>query len=144
MYIVPVGLSKVVGCQWTAYLVSFSRLLCLAFLCWWWRFFLYKISLDWPLTLTTRSLTLKLKFVTTLTCKLLMHVLFWSAVSMYNVNQWFTISFFFVYFPEKACGIDLQLDMNIWHRHSIKLWEVCYLLEYNFTCQVCHSVLKQL
>ena len=126
VYIVPAGLSKVAGSWWTAYLVSNSWLLCLAFL-YWWCFFFNKISLVWPLTLTTQPSTLKLKFVTTLTCKLLMHahVLFWSAVSMYNVNQWFTISFFFVYFPEKACGIDLQLDMNIWHQHSIKPWEVC-------------------
>ena len=42
----------------TAYLVSISRLLCLAFL-YGWRF-LNKISLDWPLTLTTQPSTSKL------------------------------------------------------------------------------------
>ena len=42
----------------TAYLVSIGQLLCLAFL-YRWRF-LYKISLDWPLTLTTQLSTSKL------------------------------------------------------------------------------------
>ena len=42
----------------TAYLVSIGQLLCLAFL-YGWRF-LHKISLDWPLTLTTQSSTSKL------------------------------------------------------------------------------------
>ena len=41
-----------------AYLVSNSRLLCLAFL-YGWRF-LNKISLDWPLTLTTQPSTSRL------------------------------------------------------------------------------------
>ena len=41
-----------------AYLVSIGRLLCLAFL-YGWRF-LNKISLDWPLTLTTQPSTSKL------------------------------------------------------------------------------------
>ena len=41
-----------------AYLVSISRLLCLAFL-YGWRF-LNKMSLDWPLTLTTQPSTSKL------------------------------------------------------------------------------------
>ena len=41
-----------------AYLVSNSRLLCLSFL-YGWRF-LNKISLDWPLTLTTQQSTSRL------------------------------------------------------------------------------------
>ena len=47
------------GCQKkiAAYLVSIGRLLCLAFLYGW--SFLNKISLDWPLTLTTQPSTSK-------------------------------------------------------------------------------------
>ena len=54
------GLSKVAGCQCqiTAYLISISWLLCLASL-YGWRF-LNKISLDWPITLTTELSTSKL------------------------------------------------------------------------------------
>ena len=54
------GLSKVAGCQCqiNAYLVSISWLLCLASL-YGWRF-LNKISLDWPITLTTGLSTSKL------------------------------------------------------------------------------------
>ena len=40
-----------------AYLVSISQLLCLAFLYGW--HFLNKISLDWPLTLTTSAVYFK-------------------------------------------------------------------------------------
>ena len=42
----------------TTYLVSISQLLCLAFLYRW--HFLNKISLDWPLTLTTQPSTSRL------------------------------------------------------------------------------------
>jgi len=56
------GLSKVAG-SWlpvkiAPYLVSIGRLFCLAFLYRW--SFLNKISLDWPLTLTTEPSTSKL------------------------------------------------------------------------------------
>ena len=44
--------------KFTAYLVSISQLLCLAFLYRW--HFLNKISLDWPLTLTTQPSTSRL------------------------------------------------------------------------------------
>ena len=54
------GLSKVgqLPVKITAYLVTISRLLCLAFLYRW--HFLSKISLDLPLTLTTQLSTSKL------------------------------------------------------------------------------------
>ena len=45
-----------------AYLVSIGWLLCLAFLYGW--CFLFKISLDWPLTLTTQPSTSKLSVTT--------------------------------------------------------------------------------
>ena len=58
------GLSEVAGCQQKSltpltYLVTtLGQLLCLAFLYGW--LFLTKISLDWPLTLTTQPSTSKL------------------------------------------------------------------------------------
>ena len=55
------GLSKVaceLSAKIAAYLVSVSWLLCLAFLYGW--YFLNKIFLDWPLTLTTQPSTSKL------------------------------------------------------------------------------------
>ena len=55
--------NRVVKSSWlpakiAAYLVSIDWLLCLAVLYIW--LFLNKISLDWPLTLTTQSSTIKL------------------------------------------------------------------------------------
>ena len=54
------GLSKLASCRQkiAAYLVRIGQLLCLAFL-YGWRF-LNKISLDWPLTLTTQPSSSKL------------------------------------------------------------------------------------
>ena len=55
------GLSKVAGCRQISpptQLVSADYVLCLAFLYGWHCF--KKISLDWPLTLTTQSSTSKL------------------------------------------------------------------------------------
>ena len=62
----PIGdwrISRVVKSSWLqakiiAYLVSISRLLCSAFLYGW--HFLFKISLDWPLSLTTQPSISKL------------------------------------------------------------------------------------
>ena len=61
--IVDWRISRVVKSSWLqakiiAYLVSISRLLCSAFLYGW--HFLFKISLDWPLSLTTQPSTSKL------------------------------------------------------------------------------------
>ena len=82
------------------YLVSIGLLLCLAFL-YGWRL-LHKISLDWPLTLTTQLLLQN--FLTTLhrsRSKSLMK----SSLEWVTIKHLHTLGFFFLFFttmPQKA------------------------------------------
>ena len=76
-----------------AYLVSIGLLLCLAFL-YGWRF-LHKISLDWPLTLTTQLLLQN--FLTTLH-KSRSKSLVKSSLEWVTIKHLHTLGFFFVFY----------------------------------------------
>ena len=115
-----------------ACLVNMGLLLCLAFL-YRWRF-LHKISLDWPLTLTTQLLLQN--FLTTLH-KSRSKSLLKSSVEWATINLLHTLGFFFVFYnnapKSKAVTVNYKrknisfLIRLSWRRHLSAL--ACTLVQ---------------
>ena len=116
------------------YLVSIGLLLCLAFL-YGWRL-LHKISLDWPLTLTTQLLLQN--FLTTLhrsRSKSLMK----SSLEWVTIKHLHTLGFFFCFLqqcPKKqSCHSELQ------KKKIFPSWRVWADAD---ACQHCHVLMSKL
>ena len=138
-----------------AYLVSIGLLLCLAFL-YGWRF-LHKISLDWPLTLTTQLLLQN--FLTTLH-KSRSKSLMKSSLEWVTIKHLHALGFFFVFYnnapKSKAVTVNykrkkyflpdtselMQMFVSIgmyscpsWHIHCIGCTSACPLsCDLHFMC----------